>query len=413
MQKHLSKLARNILAGTIALAGVGVIATEQARATSAASHQQPQQPANQSDTITMTLHTFTDPGSGNMKSHQILAPKGWKVEGKAFWAPQQYFKILPSQDIKATAPDGTMVHIGPSMMFVDFRPSPHLGMQRPKPGTADGGTPVFYLPDTVEGWKDLVGRQSILLEFPNATNIVAHEPMVLKEHADLLERNFLAPMRQQIEQSNQQNRAMGLNSVGYIGGSVLAVPVSFELNGQKFEQISVFAYGFTGSDSDLGRVIWWWVEPSISYRAPAGKLMSSLPLLSTIVNSMRMTPEWQKMRSDHAMAMLKIDMKGARDRMDIFTKSQREIAAIREQTRAIQDQSQDRSHRNFIDAINEVDNFKETGTNTVVKLPMHYRYAYSNGNNEYIMTNNSLYNPNTDDSINRHRWEAMERVKNE
>jgi hypothetical protein len=47
----------------------------------------------------MKLHTLTDPGSGNMPSHTVLAPSDWKVEGGAWWAGPAMFNVLPSQDV--------------------------------------------------------------------------------------------------------------------------------------------------------------------------------------------------------------------------------------------------------------------------------------------------------------------------
>src|SRR3954469_9909995 len=56
--------------------------------------------------IVLKMATVSDPGSGNMPSHTILAPAGWKVEGSAWWPPPALFNILPTQDIKVIAPDG-------------------------------------------------------------------------------------------------------------------------------------------------------------------------------------------------------------------------------------------------------------------------------------------------------------------
>ena len=83
----------------------------------------------------------------------MLVPVGWKVEGGAFYFPEQFFKAMPSQEITLTSPEGVMLRVDPEFMAVDNFPPAYLGMQRSAEGSSDGGTPVIYYPGDLAGWK--------------------------------------------------------------------------------------------------------------------------------------------------------------------------------------------------------------------------------------------------------------------
>src|SRR5690606_34267818 len=151
--------------------------------------------------------TLTDPGSGNMPSHTVLAPTGWTVTGGAWWPGPNFFNILPSQDVTITAPDGRMVRLGPSIGATDFRPNPALGIPRPAEGTADNGYPVIYMPGSLEEWRHWIQTRGIPSSYPKAANIRVEPVTVLPEFTTILQRQ-LAPFRQQQAISNQQSQAM-------------------------------------------------------------------------------------------------------------------------------------------------------------------------------------------------------------
>src|SRR6185295_5260515 len=125
--------------------------------------------------IVMKQHVLTDKGMGDMKSHTVLAPDGWKVEGGAWWSGVNFFKILPSQDVAITAPDGRRVRLGPSLGLKDYLPSEYAARQlravRPAEGTAAEGYLVLHMPSTPDEWRTFIAEKAVRSNFPAATDI--------------------------------------------------------------------------------------------------------------------------------------------------------------------------------------------------------------------------------------------------
>lgn len=362
-------------------------------------------------TIVMRRHVLVDKGMGGMKSHTVLAPDGWKVEGGAWWPGPGFFKILPSQDVKVIAPDGRLVHVGPSLSAVDYRPSPyaqqHLGQQRPREQSADQGNIVLYMPDNPEQWKTFALEKAFKPSFPKATNMRLDRVVTIPELTTVLQKQ-LEPIRQTQAQSARQAQALGIRQSSFCDGAVLAATCFYEDGGKKWEHLLVFATAQFGLDSDVGRQIFWSIEPSVSYRAEAGELDASMPLLMAIANSVRPTPEWAQMKADHAAKMNQIAAKGAADRADIIARSNREISRTINDAYRARSESQDRTHAAFIKSIREVEDYAVPGGEATVQLPNHYGHVFTNKSGEYLLTDDSNFDPNIDPLFKDKSWESMQ-----
>lgn len=363
------------------------------------------------DRIVLKPHLVKDPGSGNMDSHVLLVPAGWQVEGKAWWPPPQLFNILPSQDIKVTAPDGRQVHVGPSISAVDFRPSPatlqQLGIQRPAEGSVDGGNLVLYMPDNLPQWQAWLQNKTLPQAFPQARNIRVTNLSVVPELTAVL-RKALEPIKQQQMQLVQQSQMMGIPMNAFADGAFLAAHATMEENGKQWEMLFVFGTVFFGSDNQMGRQIHWAVEPNIAFRAPAGQLEANMPLMMAVANSVQPTPQWSRMKADHSAKMNQIAAKGAADRSRIIADSNREVSRIINEGYENRVRSQDESHRKFVNAIRGVEEYNDPSKDYPVHLPNNYNHVFSNSNGEYILTNDVNYNPNSDQSINNLNWNRLE-----
>jgi hypothetical protein len=361
--------------------------------------------------VVMTPHTFNDPQSGNMPSHTVLAPKGWTVEGGAYWAGAQLFGILPSQNIKVTAPDGRRVHVGPSLTCVDIRPSAQamqMGATRPPEGQIDNGLPLIYMPDNLAQWQAWMAQKTLPQERPGARDIQVRVTVV-PELTQLMHRQ-LAPLAEQQQQLNVQARQLNLAMQHFIDGAVLAFECRYTQDGRQWDELIVFGIAHMGTHSQTGTQLRWGIEPNVAYRAPAGQLEQAMPLLMAIANSVQPTPQWAKMKADHVAAMNRIALKGAADRSRIIAQANAEINQIIREGFEQRQAAQDRTHEKFINAIREVENYTVPGSSTQVQLPNSYKHVFANGNGEYILTNDALYNPNADQNVNNLRWEPMQVV---
>lgn len=380
--------------------------------------------------VVMKQHTFLDPMNGNRPSHTMLVPEGWRVEGGVQYADvQRFYKILPSQDIKVTAPDGRMVQIEPNVSAIDFRPSEmairQLGSRALPDGSANDGVLVLRMPESPDEWRALCDR-AIRGSLPTATDVSVDPVEVMPELNDTISR-IVGPLQQQQAMQNQQ--LAGANIRGGVGGQGLSAVAHYTLDGKRYDHLMVWATIWFGSDMEVGRQYKWSIEPSISYRAEAGRLTAELPLLMTIANSLRLTPEWARQLADHSAKMHGIEMAGIAERGRIFAEGQRQYAASqRELARQRGEQiaargrqidamytnptikTDDKGHESFIKAMREVTDYKAAdGTDApAVQLPSHYSHVYGNSQGEYLLTNDGNYNPNLDPAMNQNRrWGAM------
>jgi hypothetical protein len=300
-----------------------------------------------------------------------------------------------------------MVRVGPNLGAVDFRPSAmamaQLGSRRPAEGGVDAGYLIVYLPDSMDEWRVFLENKAFKASLPQATNVQMGEVSVVPELTELLRRQ-IAPIQQQQEATN---RMMPGDIHGSCDGAVLSGTCTYELDGKKWEHLIVFGVVYLASDTQVGRQLWWSIEPSVSYRAEAGQLQANLPLLMSIANSVHPTAKWAQMKMDHIRKMNQIAAKGAADRSAIIANSKREINKMIIEGDQQRQATNDRSSYNFIKAIREVEDFTGPNDTTPVQLPHYYDHVYSNGAGDYILTNDSLYNPNTDPAVNNRNWDAM------
>ncbi|MEZ6187961.1 MAG: hypothetical protein R3F62_23505 [Planctomycetota bacterium] len=372
------------------------------------------QPAPADGQVILTQHRLKDPGMGNMESHVILAPKGWTVTGGAWWAnPQRFFNVLPSHDVRVVAPDGREVHLCPSLIARDFIPAPQLNMARPAEGSSDSGYPVIYLPDSLEAWKAWVAQKAIRDSRQGSSDVRVTNAVMVPELTQIL-RKQIEWRRQQLEQQAQQDANLGMRT--FIDAMVLAFECSYTQQGRAWEELVIFGASWEGFDAQIsGRSITWTLNPFVTYRAPQGQLEASMPLLVAIVNSLQPTPQWARMRAEHQATMLGIAAEGARKaneaamaRSRMLSKTNDEINDIIMNGWKNREAIRDETHRKVILGIRGTEDYVGAGSSTPVELPSTYQRVYTNGNGEYLLTNDVLYDPNTDHTFNGQTWTGMQ-----
>ncbi len=73
--------------------------------------------------------------------------------------------------------------------------------------------------------------------------------------------------------------------------------------------------------------------------------------------------------------------------------------------------SQEKSHKEFIDVINEKTNVVDNSTGKTYKVESHYNKYWMNSNGEYISTDKHTYDPNLDEGLNKQKWEELHKQK--
>ena len=367
-------------------------------------------PKGSSDMLRLRKHSFNDPQFGGRPSHTMLVPIGWKVEGGAYWAPQPYYMVMPTQEIVLTSPSGVSVRIDPTLVAKDFTPPAHLGMQRPQEGTSDNGTPIIYFPTDLMDWKKAIETKLLPQTLLKARNISVRDVQVLPElTAAFTQRNA------QMKAMHMQNGAMEVQMGGRVDYNcwVLGFESRYTLEGVDYEEFRLMAVTALTTDNPMmGHEVNWTIDRDLSFRAPVGTLAKEMPVLCAIANSVQETMPWIQSRAAYFAKILGIDANRirnssieARKRSNIMAKAYSDANQISMDGYRSRAASSANVQAQVVRSINETELYRAPSTTEVVQLPSGYDHVYTNGLGEYVLTNDGFVNPSTD--LGPGNWTAM------
>ena len=107
--------------------------------------------------------------------------------------------------------------------------------------------------------------------------------------------------------------------------------------------------------------------------------------------------------------MAAIQQKGVADRAAINRKSAEDLANIRREVRENQQKSEDHIFGQYSDYMREVENYRNPNTGETFALSNQYGHAWVNERNEYILSDQAGWDPNT--VLKTGNWTALEHVK--
>ena len=346
------------------------------------------------NTLMLQQKTFYDKGTtGPVASHTILIPEGWKAEGKAFWANAKYFNIVPSQDIKLTSPEGYGVHVGPVMNFSDFNMSVvaiQEGRTKMAELSADNGRAVLYRPTTLKGWSELY-KNKIFPTMEGRSNLKLTDVFFVPELKAVIHQQ-MEPVRKNIDEMNATLRSMNVSQNSDC--EAIAIRFKYREGGFAKEAINIFGMTTVYTKNYLGTRVDWNVNVDVLLSAPDGKLESALPKLVAIASSTREVPNWSRLKAQHLATMHGIAIKGFADRSRIIADTFREVSRIQNETYRNTSRASDRMHQKYINSLREVETYSQG--NYQYELPSGYDHVFGDGNGNFILTDNALFNPNVD-----------------
>ncbi|MGH8017635.1 MAG: hypothetical protein ACREIA_04990 [Opitutaceae bacterium] len=144
--------------------------------------------------------------------------------------------------------------------------------------------------------------------------------------------------------------------------------------------------------------------PGFAARAPHGQL--DFRLAETIRQSMKADPQWSAAMAEHNQKMAGIAAKGAADRHAIRMQTNREIAAINQQSYENRQASMDRIHEKTIQTIRGVDTYLDPSSNERIELPNTHDNVWRLNDGSFILTDDSSFQPNRDLGIEGRQLEA-------
>ena len=341
--------------------------------------------------------TLTDPGMGNMPSHTILVPQGWRAEGGAWWPPQQFSGHMPSQEVKLVSPEGVEVVIGPEMSLIDYRPRQGAMQQRPPNGSvSERGLPNLHMPNTLDEWKTFYAQASETAQRPGVTNFQVVDCIEIPGPTAELRRSAQQSLAQTTPDANDGS------ITGSADGRALLVTATYQLNGRAMEEASVFAttylanhFNFMATDK-----YYWTVTHHITFRGPSDAPDATLQLAALSAQSLRPTLQWARMRAEHMAKINRMNIDTQEAIAAINAETQRYVSDLRQRSYDSRMASNERLNDKTINALTDREDYVVPGTNDYVNLPSGYDHAHYGDDGTIILTNDINYDPNADANLN-------------
>ena len=318
-------------------------------------------------------------------AYTLLLPEGWKVTGGIKW--NIYAKCLTetvTNHLRAESPDGKysfemfpiqtwewMNDAGALQMAQYTRQTTGKGCMLHQPMNASQFISQIFIPEFRPGAQKIkAANTSGAAAAAREKSISEIKAMLQTYNADLNTDAVLATIRY-----NSSN--------GEYDEWVTASVTEYNYNlPSAMNYGSYYKYFYASADE------------IISFSAPKGELEKNDKLFSTIMASFHLNPVWGKAISDMFVNISNIQSKGAMDRSRIWSNAMNEIGEKQYQSWQNREDSQDRIAQNWSQYMRGVETYVDPNTNTSIELSSGYNQAWSNGNGEYILSEDPNFNPN-------------------
>ncbi|MEM7204740.1 MAG: hypothetical protein AAF628_31075 [Planctomycetota bacterium] len=348
-------------------------------------------------------------------SHTLLVPEGFVVEAAPEWTPQNPTSFVNLRG-RVRGPAASELCFFPQRAFMftdDVNVQQRMGLQ------VGARTPLGSLVWAPPRGPGEVVVQVVMPEFrPQVSDLRVLDARQVDDVTRPLER-LVQPMLADDRHANGMAAmsGVGANSSTWMVGE--RVRVAYREAGVEWEE--EFTLAMYGRTIHLGGQGWvpasnhsdWQLLAFRSVRAPRGQLDAALPLLTCMAASVRETPEWftqvrrtkrevDRIRSQGAQACLQIIRESGRRTQQILS----EISDMQRQSWREHEAITDRANRAFTNAIRGVEDYSMPGGGTV-SLDSRFAHVFTDGFDRFILTNDGLYNPNSDDAVNQHQWQSI------
>jgi len=155
-------------------------------------------------------------------------------------------------------------------------------------------------------------------------------------------------------------------------------------------------------------VITWFIDYLFSFRAAAGRLDATADLFTVMIQSFKLNPQWYASFKTIAQQLVQRQIQHIRNIGQFGQMLAQAGSQMREQNLNDWYRRQSVFDRISVDqsrAIRDVDGFYDPHREEVVELPSGYGHAWANNLGEYILTEDSTFNPNLESNLS---WEPMQ-----
>jgi hypothetical protein len=329
-----------------------------------------------------------------MEAYSILVPKGWKSQGGITWqVGHPCMTEVIRNRVTATSPDGRFeLNIYPAQQW-DWWDDPMM-LQAMYQNAQNPLTRRCAIAQPMDAGQFLQG--------PLALEMGAEVTKV--EPAEELTR----VMMQQAAANNQAMREAGvqieyrpsaaLGELRYPDGSAGVALTSLTV------QVSWMPNYMTGGQSASYSST---CLQKVALKCPAGQEAQARKLLSTIMSSFRMNPEWQAGVSQMVRNVAAMDQIEARKRARIQQETDAYISDLRQRTWEESQASRDRTAETWGQLLRGVETWKDDQGGRI-ELNAGYNEAWSRPDGSYILSNDPLFDPNV---VLQQEWKRLEKQR--
>ncbi len=355
-----------------------------ARTTSAASSTAPKATAAPGSYLLMQKVTVTGPGSDSGPSTQpafdLMIPTTWKFVGNVVLggAKGGCFADLFAMNIQATSPDGSIVFQGAPDYTWQYADDPSVmqSLNDPKRrALGAGGKPCpVGKPLKAEDYF----RQNVVTLFPAGTTVVSVDAFP------------------ELNEIVRQRRGLppGDGGTGATRTEAIRARMAFQKDGKDLEEWVALAVVVDISRAGRGSFYDSHATSLVALTAPKGKLDANDKLFKLIVSSLRPEPQWVTYSNRQLTTLYQAEAQkeAAIDKIHAAL-LQNEIATINGVT-ANMVAGANVSAMQADQNIRGVQTFRDPATGHTMELSNLYDHAWTNGSNQYVMSDDPNFKPN-------------------
>ncbi len=337
----------------------------------------------------------------------LLVPTDWSVQGGVSYDPKNTcYATLAKVAFRAMSPDGRVaVEAFPATAWGwSDDPNTQQLMRQDLQNKAQFGVKGCDVAPPLLA-KDYLSRVLVPTARPGARVLEADTDREAQKAAQELARSV-------------ESQMSGIGVPTRARADTARLRIAYDRRGQQVEEwVTAFTFAratpapaFNPMTGQIGQALSYVCGADYLFAgsAPAGQLQANEKLFRAILGSIRVDPAWQA-RVQQAQANIQaIELKGAADRSRIIAKSAEDTRQIANETWQRRQESQDRISERRSQAMRGVETFRNPTSGETVELSNRYGNAWSNGRNEYLLSDSPGFDPNT---VSREHWTRLERAQ--
>lgn len=336
---------------------------------------------------------------------RFLAPVGWKMDGGVKWAASGCTSNIASLSMRVVSPDGTMafeLFTPYTWQWNDDPMAQQTGRQAEKMNAAI--RPCSMRP-IVNAQTYL--RQAVIPVYRRGARFEQGMPMPHAAQAQGVR------LRQQLTQQIQAGLASGTNA------DAGRVVIAYDVNGQPVEESLTAVVGMivrqtmspsAAMQGGMGKVNSYTLTAGSIFgmRTPAGEQERRASLFSTMIASIRPNVNWVNAYQQMQMNIGNSEQIEVAKRIAIQNETNHAVSAMITQQYQETQRVQDGLANSFSQSQRGVEHFVDPSSRERVELSAGYRQAWSNGNGEYILSDDVNFDP----SVSLHEnWTQLNRTQ--